>query len=110
MRATLDAAHKEAAPLRAVLVKSRTALAEAVVSGAPASARTAAAQAYGEAATAMTSHEMKSLVKLREHLTPDQRKQGTAVAFYLMRGMFLDDRRWDERPEATPHTAPSFRP
>jgi Spy/CpxP family protein refolding chaperone len=99
VRATLDAAHKEAAPLRAALVTTRAALAETVASGASADARSAAARAYGEAATRMTSHEMKSLVKLREHLTPDQRKQGTAVAFYLMRGMFLDDRRWDERPE-----------
>jgi Spy/CpxP family protein refolding chaperone len=99
VRATLDAAHTEAAPLRAALVKTRGALAEAVETGAPPEALAAAAQAYGAAATAMTAHEMKSLVKLREHLTAEQRKQGTAVAFYLMRGIFLDDRRWDARPE-----------
>jgi hypothetical protein len=99
VRATLDAAHKDAAPLRAALVKARTALADAVATGASADARTAAARAYGEAAAAMTAHEIASFVKMREQLTAEQRKQGTAVAFYLMRGMFLDDRRWDERPE-----------
>jgi Spy/CpxP family protein refolding chaperone len=99
VRATLDAAHTEAAPLRASLVKTRAALAEAVAAGGPPETIAEAARAYGAAATAMTAHEMKALVKVREHLTPEQRKQGTAVAFYLMRGMFLDDRRWDVRPE-----------
>jgi hypothetical protein len=99
VRAALDAAHTEAGPLRLALYKSRQALAEAVAGGASAEAVSAAARAYGEAAAAMTAHEMKALVKLREHLSTEQRKQGTAVAFYLMRGMFLDERRWDARPE-----------
>jgi hypothetical protein len=99
VRASLDADHAAAAPLRGALVKNRAALAEAVVTGAAPEVMGNAARAYGAAAAAMTAHEMKALVKLREHLTPEQRKQGTAVAFYLMRGIFLDDRRWDARPE-----------
>jgi hypothetical protein len=97
VRATLDAAHKSAAPIRAELAKTRAALAAAAATGTPADL-TAAARAYAEQSAAMTALEMKALAGLLEPMTPEQKKQGTAAAFYLMRGSFIDDRRWDVIP------------
>jgi Spy/CpxP family protein refolding chaperone len=98
VRGILDAAFKAAAPVRAELAKSRAALAAAIASGRPEAEITAATQAYAEQATAMTQLEMEALAKILLPLSAEQKKQGTLPAFHLMRGIFLDDRRWDEMP------------
>ena len=99
VRAVLDAAHKGAAPIRAALVKARTALGAAIVVNSAPTTIDAAVKDYATHATAMTEAEMKALTQVLAPLSPEQRKQGTQAAFFLMRGIFLDDRRWDEIPE-----------
>jgi Spy/CpxP family protein refolding chaperone len=99
VKTLLDAAYKEAAPIRAELTKTRTALAAAVQGGKSEAEIDAATKAYAAQVTAMTGVEMKALAQILSPLSPEQRKQGTAPSFYLMRGIFLDDKKWDEIPE-----------
>ena len=47
----------------------------------------------------MTELEMKTLADVLSVVTPEQKKQGTAAAFYLMRGIFLDEKKWNEMPK-----------
>jgi Spy/CpxP family protein refolding chaperone len=98
IRNRLDAAHKAGAPIRADLGTARAALAAAAAKATGGSDIATAAGAYAAAATAMTELEMKTLAEILAIVTPDQKKQGTAAAFYLMRGIILDDRRWNEMP------------
>jgi len=95
----LDSAHKGAAPIRADLEKTRVALAAAAAKAGGGSDITTAADAYAGAATAMTELEMKALADILSLVTPEQKKQGTAPAFYLMRGIFLDEKKWNEMPK-----------
>ncbi len=100
VKARMDAAHKAAAPIRADLASTRAALAAAAAkAGGGGSDIATAADAYAEAATAMTELEMKTLAEILTLVTPEQKKQGTAPAFYLMRGAFLDDKKWNEIPK-----------
>lgn len=92
----LDAAHKAAAPIRAELAAARAALATAAEQ--PGGDVAAASRAYADAAAAMTELEMRTLAELLATVTPEQKKQGTAAAFYIFRGMFLDDKKWNEMP------------
>jgi Spy/CpxP family protein refolding chaperone len=94
----IDSAHKAAAPIRADLQKTRAALAAAAAKAGGGSDIATAAEAYAGAATAMTELEMKTLADILSLVTPEQKKQGTAPAFYLMRGLFLDEKRWNEMP------------
>ena len=96
---TLDASHKNAAPIRAGLKKTRTDLAAAVQAGKPQEEIDAGAKAYGAQAALMAEAEMTALAAVLTPLQADQRKQGTNHAFNLMRGIFLDDDKWDEIPE-----------
>ena len=99
VKARMDAAHKAAAPIRADLASTRAALAAAAAKAGGGSDIPAAADTYGDAATAMTELEMKTLAEILTLVTPEQKKQGTAPAFYLMRGAFLDDKKWNEIPK-----------
>ena len=49
----------------------------------------------------MASLEMKTLAQMLTQLDPEQRTNGAAVrtAFFLMRGIFLDDKKWDAVPD-----------
>jgi len=46
--------------------------------------------------------EMKTLADVLTHLEPDQRTNGAAIrsAFFMMRGIFLDDKKWDAVPDS----------
>jgi Spy/CpxP family protein refolding chaperone len=96
VRNTLDAAHKAAAPIRGELAKARAALAVAAETSGDIAA---AARAYAEPSSAMAELEMRTLADILASVTPEQKKQGTAATFYLMRGIFLDERRWNETPK-----------
>jgi Spy/CpxP family protein refolding chaperone len=93
---TLDAAHKAAAPIRAELAKARATLAVAAETNGDI---TAAALAYAEPSSAMAELEMRTLADILASVTPEQKKQGTAATFYLMRGIFLDEEKWNEMPK-----------
>jgi Spy/CpxP family protein refolding chaperone len=100
VKTLMDDAYKSAAPMRAGLAKARLALGTAVQNGAAQAEIDAAAAAYGAQATAMTSLEMKTLAALLKSVTPEQRRANAVQnAFYLMRGAFLNDKKWDEVPD-----------
>jgi hypothetical protein len=94
----LDVANEAAAPIRAELAKTRAALAASAAKAGGSGGMAMAAEAYAAAATAMTELEMRTLAEILATVTPEQKKQGTASAFYLMRGIFLDDKKWNEMP------------
>jgi hypothetical protein len=102
VKSILDDAHKSASPTREALTRTRTALAAAIVAGKGQSDIDAAVNAYAEQAAAMTAVEMKALAQVMESLDKDQRanQAGVRSAFFLMRGIFLDNKKWDEIPDA----------
>lgn len=101
IRGWLDETHKAAAPARKGLVETRAALAKAIQSGADQAAIDAAAAAYAVHVTTMTEAEMLVLSAIIKKLTPEQRGNQRAIstAFSLMRGFFVNDRRWDIVPD-----------
>jgi hypothetical protein len=102
IKTILDAAHQNAAPVRDRLTAARAALGSTIISGQPQAGLDAAAKAYGEPAAAMTAIEMQALADVLKALTPEQRQNGAAIraAFSMVRGMFLDPKKWDEIPKA----------
>jgi hypothetical protein len=57
---------------------------------------------YAEQAAAMTAAEMTALAEIIQTLDPAQRANTAAIrsAFFLMRGIFLDKKRWDDVPDS----------
>lgn len=98
IKATLDEEYKAGAPIRAALKTARAALYAALAGGQSAEIDKAI-QAYAAQATAMTDLEMRALAHILTPLRAEQRAQGTMGAFYLMRSIFLDDKKWDEVPK-----------
>jgi Spy/CpxP family protein refolding chaperone len=102
VKTLLDDAHKAAAPTRDALASSHAAIATAIVANKGQAEIDAAVKQYGQQAAAMASLEMKTLAQLLTQLEPEQRTNGAAVrtAFFLMRGIFLDDKKWDAVPDS----------
>jgi Spy/CpxP family protein refolding chaperone len=102
VKTLLDDAHKAAAPTRDALASSHAAIATAIAANKGQTEIDAAVKQYGQQAAAMASLEMKALAQLLVQLEPEQRTNGAAVrtAFYLMRGIFLDDKKWDAVPDS----------
>jgi hypothetical protein len=95
----LDAAHKSAAPVREALLSAHAALGTAAEGGSQ-DATDAAARAYGTQAAAMARLEMDAIVKVLAIADPElQNQQGIQAAFFMARGMFLKNGKWDEIPE-----------
>jgi hypothetical protein len=101
VKTILDAAHKSAGPIREALTRTHEAMAAAVQASAAQKDIDAASGQYAEQAAAMALLEMKSLAEILQALDADQRANTPALrsAFFLMRGMFLDSKKWDEAPE-----------
>jgi len=100
VKAALDEAHKSAAPVREALLTTHAALGAAVQAGAAQDAVDAAARAYGEQAAAMARIEMDAIAKVIAIADPDlQNAQAIQAAFFMARGMFLKNGKWDEIPE-----------
>ena len=102
VKTLMDAAHKEALPIREGLAKTHAAIAAAVQAGKPQAEIDAASKAYGEQAAAMAGAEMKAMADIMKLLTDQQREKTAAVSamFFNMRGAFLDNKKWDDVPEA----------
>lgn len=101
IRGWLDDTHKAAAPARKGLVDTRAALAKVIQSGGDQAAIDAAAAAYAVHVATMTDAEMTVLSAIIKRLTPEQRgnQRDLSTAFALMRGFFVNDRRWDSVPD-----------
>lgn len=101
IRGWLDETHKAAAPVRKGLVDTRAALGKVIQSGGDQAAIDAAAAAYAVHVATMTDAEMTVLAAIIQRLTPEQRgnQRALSTAFALMRGFFVNDRRWDIVPD-----------
>jgi hypothetical protein len=98
-KAILDEAEKAAASSRDGLIKARAARLAALQGGKPQADVEAASRDYAAAATAMTELEMRALGKVLKGLEPEQRANAGG-GFYLMHGMFLDPKHWDDIPDS----------
>lgn len=102
VKALLDAAHKTAAPLREGLVRTRAAISASIQAGKSQSEIDDGVKQYATQATAMTAVEMKALAQLLKTLQKEQTNAAAVqTAFFLVRGMFLSDKKWDIIPDAS---------
>ena len=96
----LDDAHKSAAPVREQLVKTRAAIAAAIEAHKSQADVDQAVKNYAVQVDAMTGVEMKALAHVLLAVNPDQRTSAAAqTAFFLMRGIFLDNKKWNVIPD-----------
>jgi Spy/CpxP family protein refolding chaperone len=102
VKTIVDDAHKRAAPIRGSLSGARTAIAAAIQGHKDQGEIDVAVNDYGRQAAAMTTLEMTTLAQVIQTLVPEQRANTSSIrsAFFLMRGIFLDNRRWDEVPDS----------
>jgi len=101
VKTILDEAHKSGAPVRAALTRTHAAIAAAIQSNKSQEVIDAAVNEYAQQAAAMTALEMQALAQVLQTLDQEQRANGAGVrsAFFLMRGIFLDNKRWDDTPD-----------
>jgi hypothetical protein len=102
VKTILDEAHKSAAPVREALTRTHAAIAAAIQSGKSQEIIDAAVNEYAQQAAAMAALEMQALAQVLQTLDQEQRANGAGVrsAFFLMRGIFLDNKRWDDVPDS----------
>jgi Spy/CpxP family protein refolding chaperone len=102
-KAMMEEASRSAAPVRARLASTREALGTAIQTGQSQADIAAAIKAHAAEITAMTSLEMKTLARVLDLLTPEQRTvvqaTGIRAPFFLFRGAFVEQR-WNVRPQA----------
>lgn len=100
IKALLDDAHKSAAPTREALLSTHAAIGAAIAANKNQAEIDAAVKQYGQQAGAMALLEMKTLGQLMGQLEPAQKGNGTAIrsAFFLLRGAFIDPKKWDAPP------------
>jgi hypothetical protein len=101
IKGILDEAHKSAAPIRDGLAKTHASIAAAIQANKGQADVDAAVKSYAEQSTAMATVEMKALADVMKALDSDQRANSAAIstAFFLMRGAFLDPKKWDDLPD-----------
>jgi Spy/CpxP family protein refolding chaperone len=102
VKAFLDDAQKNAAPIRDGLTETRNAIAAAIQSGKDQKDIDEAVKGYATQATAMTELEMRALARVLQTLDPDQAANaaGVQTAFFMVRGMFLS-KKWDVIPDGS---------
>jgi hypothetical protein len=102
VKTILDAAHTSASSARDGLPRTRAAIAAAIQANKEQAEIDRAIGAYAEQAAAMTAVEMTALAEIIQTLDPAQRANTAAIrsAFFLMRGIFLDKKRWDDIPDS----------
>jgi len=102
VKTLLDDAHKGAAGTRDALLTAHAAIGAAIAANKGQAEIDAAVKEYGRQAAAMSALEMKTLAEFLLQLDPEQRANQSAVrsAFFLMRGIFLDAKKWDAVPDS----------
>jgi hypothetical protein len=100
IKTLLDDAHKSAAPTRDALLSTHAAIGEAIAANKGQAEIDAAVKQYGQHAAAMALLEMRTLGQLMGQLEPAQKGNATAIrsAFFLLRGAFIDPKKWDAPP------------
>jgi Spy/CpxP family protein refolding chaperone len=101
VKTIMDEAHKSAAPIREGLISARATIAAAIEGNKSQAEIDAAVNQYAIHAAAMAALEMKALAQVVQVLDDEQRANAAGIrsAFFLMRGMFLDNKRWDDVPD-----------
>ena len=84
------------------MIRTRAAIAAAIQAGKEQTEVDRATSDYAEQAAAMTALEMTTLAQVIQTLDQDQRGNSSGIrsAFFLMRGIFLDKKRWDDVPDS----------
>ena len=102
VKTILDAAHASASSARDGLTRTRAAIAAAIQANKEQAEIDRAIGEYAEQAAAMTALEMTALAEIIQTLDPAQRANTAAIrsAFFLVRGIFLDKKRWDDIPDS----------
>jgi hypothetical protein len=102
VKTILDAAHTSASSARDGLTRTRGAITAAIQANKEQAEIDRAIGEYAEQAAAMTAVEMTALAEIIQTLDPAQRANAAALrsAFFLMRGIFLDKKRWDDIPDS----------
>lgn len=102
IKAMLDDAYKTAAPVRDQLATTHAAILVSMQAGKTQAQIDETVRTYAVQAAAMTALEMKALAQLTGVLTPEQRANTAALdaTFYVMRGLFLDKKKWDITDDA----------
>ena len=97
-KATLDAAHKDAADARAKLAAAHSAIGAAISAQGDSAEIDAAIKAYAQASASMADIEMKALADVLKPLPEDVRTASARIdgAIALMRGAFIG-KKWDEQ-------------
>jgi Spy/CpxP family protein refolding chaperone len=88
IKATMDDAQKDAAPVHDLILKRRLAIAEAVAAGKPQEEIDKAVRAEAELDTQMTSIELHAFAKAVSFLEVDQKQRGVPMMFAMVRGAF----------------------
>jgi Heavy-metal resistance len=102
VKTILDSAHTRASSARDGLARTRAAIAAAIQANKEPAEIDRAIGEYADQAAAMTAVEMTALAEIIQTLDPAQRANTAALrsAFFLMRGIFLDKKRWDDIPDS----------
>ena len=104
VKTLLDEIHKNAAPVRVRLASTRAAIVAAIQAGKSQAEVDAAVSSYATEVTAMTEVEVDALARVLKLLSDQQRTdlqaKGIRTPFFLTRGMFLDDKKWNVVPSA----------
>ena len=102
VKTILDDVQNTAAPVRARLAATRAAVGAAIQAGKNQTEIDAAIRAYAIEVTAMTGIEVHALGRVLHVLTEQQaadiKTKGIRTPFFLTRGMFLDDKKWNVAP------------
>jgi hypothetical protein len=88
IKATMDDAQKDAAPVHDLILKGRLAIAEAVAAGKPQEEIDKAVRAEAELDTQMASIELHAFAKAVSFLEVDQKQRGVPMLFAMVRGAF----------------------
>jgi Spy/CpxP family protein refolding chaperone len=88
VKTILDAAQKEAAPVRDGMKTGRSQIAAAVVGGKPQPEIDAAVKGYADAAARMAGLEVKAFIQIYQGMSPDQRKSMDKL-YSMMGGIFI---------------------
>ena len=88
VKAAMDDAQKEAAPIYAQLPKSHLAIAEAIAAGKSPEEVDKAVHRHAELQTQVASIELHAFAKAVVLLEPDQKQRGIPLVFAMVRGAF----------------------
>jgi Spy/CpxP family protein refolding chaperone len=88
IKAAMDDAQKDAAPVHELLAKSRLSIAEAVAAGKPQEEIDKAVRAEADLEVQMTSIELHAFAKAVSFLEVDQKQRGVPMVFAMVKGAF----------------------